>query len=192
MKISINFNIKKFFLILLLFLGLFVIDIIWLELIPVKWLLKVLFAIVILSIIMISVITFMLRKAVKVGIGKQVFVGLLLIIIGIIAQGLFFYSGKFKFEAFKNQKEVRNYFEKHYLIGSDANIVLSDLKEIGASCVVDKNKLKRDFNYKDVYFCHYVNSFISRNPGYFYNIFIYVDSDNKLVNIFITKHFNWG
>ena len=142
MKISINFNIKKFFLILLLFLGLFVIDIIWLELIPVKWLLKVLFAIVILSIIMISVITFMLRKAVKVGIGKQVFVGLLLIIIGIIAQGLFFYSGKFKFEAFKNQKEVRNYFEKHYLIGSDANIVLSDLKEIGASCVVDKNKLK--------------------------------------------------
>ena len=100
-------------------------------------------------------------------------------------------SKPFKFEKFESGEEATKYLRKHYLVGSDAEVLFKYLKKVGAKYQKRNEKIPpqemseehRDLEYDAVYVGGYLNNLISLNPIGYWKLYIFVNKDNKIALI---------
>ena len=104
-------------------------------------------------------------------------------------------SKPFKFEKFESGEEARKYLRKHYLVGSDVEVLFKDLKKVGAKYEKRNEKIPpqemgedKDLEYDAVYVGEYGNNWISSNPIGYWKLYIFV-KDNKIALISVVLTF---
>lgn len=119
----------------------------------------------------------------------------------------FFTPKPFKFEDFKTREEAQAYFDEHYPIGSDVDILFDDLKKVGVLYIdavgtneketkvtktYYKMRLGKDDlnNYNNHYVSKYINNWISRDPRGFYILGIFTFNGN-ITNVLIDKWYKF-
>ena len=102
----------------------------------------------------------------------------------------------FKFEKFESGEEAKKYLRKHYLVGSDAEVLFKDLKKVGAKYQKRNEKIPpkhmrddKDLEYDAVYVGGYLNNLISLNPIGYWKLYIFVNKDNKIALISVVLTF---
>ena len=115
----------------------------------------------------------------------------IIILVGIYNQ---LESKPFKFENFENGEEAEKYLSKHYPVGSDVEILFRDLKKVGAKYQKRSEKIPpkhmgedKDLEYDAVYVGGYANNWISRDPMGYYNLYIFIDKEQKICGISVYK-----
>jgi hypothetical protein len=100
----------------------------------------------------------------------------------------------FKFEKFESGEEAREYLRKHYPVGSDAEVLFKDLKKVGAKYEKRNEKIPpqemgedKDLEYDAVYVGEYGNNWISGDPMGYYNLYIFVNEEQKIRDISVYK-----
>lgn len=101
----------------------------------------------------------------------------------------------FKFEKFESGEEAREYLRKHYPVGSDAEVLFKDLKKVGAKYQKRNEKIPpqemgeehRDLEYDAVYVGEYGNNWISGDPMGYYDLYIFVNEEQKIRDISVYK-----
>ena len=100
----------------------------------------------------------------------------------------------FKFEKFESGEEAREYLRKHYPVGSDAEVLFKDLKKVGAKYKKRNEKIPpkhmgddKDLEYDAVYVGKYANNWISGDPMGYYNLYIFVNEEQKIRDISVYK-----
>ena len=123
----------------------------------------------------------------------KLFKYIVLLFIGILMFNIF-EPKPFKFESFKTKEEAQAYFDKHYPLGSNVDLLFGDLKKVGAKCTLRKEKIPpqqmgedRDLEYEKVYIGEYLNNWISFNPMHYYIMYLFVGSNDEIVHIDILK-----
>ncbi len=115
-----------------------------------------------------------LIKAMKYG-----FVTLIaLLVIKIISQELFD-SRPFRFETYRNGKQLDEAAKARFLLGSNVDKIISDLQKSGAICSI--NKLHRETKLQVT--CEYNSSLISLHPLEWYVIWIDADKEHRLIEL---------
>ena len=128
----------------------------------------------------------------------KLFKCIILLFIGILMFNIF-EPKPFKFESFKTKEEAQVYFDKHYPVGSNVNILLDDLKKVGCDWAGGKKGEierswwpKEDFEYSGMYGCEYCNNLLSKDPFKRYVITIYTDKEDRIIEAYIAKHSLWA
>ena len=100
----------------------------------------------------------------------------------------------FKFEKFESGEEAREYLRKHYPVGSDAEVLFKDLKKVGAEYEKRNEKIPpqemgedKDLEYDAVYVGEYGNNWISGDPMGYYDLYIFVNEEQKIRDISVYK-----
>ncbi len=100
----------------------------------------------------------------------------------------------FKFEKFESGEEAREYLRKHYPVGSDAEVLFKDLKKVGAKYEKRNEKIPpqemgedKDLEYDAVYVGEYGNNWISGDPMGYYDLYIFVNEEQKIRDISVYK-----
>ena len=100
----------------------------------------------------------------------------------------------FKFEKFESGEEARKYLRKHYPVGSDAEVLFKDLKKVGAEYEKRNEKIPpqemgedKDLEYDAVYVGEYGNNWISGDPMGYYDLYIFVNEEQKIRDISVYK-----
>ena len=104
-------------------------------------------------------------------------------------------SKPFKFEKFESGEEARKYLRKHYLVGSDVEVLFKDLKKVGAKYEKRNEKIPpqemgeehRDLEYDAVYVGEYANNWISGDPMGYYDLYIFVNEEQKILDMSVYK-----
>ena len=103
-------------------------------------------------------------------------------------------SKPFKFEKFESGEEARKYLRKHYPVGSDAEVLFKDLKKVGAKYEKRNEKIPpqemgedKDLEYDAVYVGEYGNNWISGDPMGYYDLYIFVNEEQKIRDISVYK-----
>ena len=103
-------------------------------------------------------------------------------------------SKSFKFEKFESGEEARKYLRKHYPVGSDAEVLFKDLKKVGAEYEKRNEKIPpqemgedKDLEYDAVYVGEYGNNWISGDPMGYYDLYIFVNEEQKIRDISVYK-----
>lgn len=118
------------------------------------------------------------------------------LLICIVATSLYntFIPKPFKFEHFNNREEAQAYFDEHYPVGSDVNILLDDLKKVGAEYFLREEKIppqdmgkQKDMKYDKVYISEYSSNWISPDPMGMYDLIIFINNDNGIVHIDVLR-----
>ena len=106
----------------------------------------------------------------------------------------FFTPKPFKFEDFKTREEAQAYFDEHYPVGSDVNILFDDLKKVRVDYIKERERIppqemstKIEGGYNKVYVSEYSNNWVSRDPRGMYVLFIFISSENKILHITLNK-----
>ena len=98
----------------------------------------------------------------------------------------------FRFEDFKSREEVQKYFDLHYPVGSNVEKLIKEVEASGGECgeaIHDRDWPKEDFKYDKWYGCtYYTGLFLSRDPMVGYNITIYTNKDNKIIEAYVARH----
>lgn len=104
-------------------------------------------------------------------------------------------SKPFKFEKFESGEEARKYLRKYYLVGSDVEVLFKDLKKVGAKYEKRNEKIPpqemgeehRDLEYDAVYVGEYANNWISGDPMGYYDLYIFVNEEQKILDMSVYK-----
>lgn len=107
----------------------------------------------------------------------------------------FFTPKPFKFEDFKTREEAQAYFDEHYPVGSDVNILFGDLKKVRVDYIKERERIppqemgkgKENLEYDKVYVSEYVNNWVSRDPRGMYVLFIHVLDNGEIADILVNK-----
>ena len=104
-------------------------------------------------------------------------------------------SKPFKFENFENGEEAKKYLSKHYPVGSYVEILFKDLKKVGAKYQKRNEKIPpkevaeehSDLEYDAVYVGGYANNWISEDPMGYYDLYIFIDENQKIRDISVYR-----
>lgn len=96
----------------------------------------------------------------------------------------FFDHRPFQFEKYKNDRELQKAAQFYFPIGSNINMVINKFEKSGAKCSQDTITLKYHVTLTR---CSYLTNFLSFHPNLLYQMLIYADKSNKLIDIFIHR-----
>ena len=124
----------------------------------------------------------------------KLFKCIILLFIGILMFNIF-EPKPFKFENFKTKEEAQAYFDKHYPVGSNVDLLFEDLKKVGAKYTLRKEKIPpqqmgehhMDLEYEKVYIGKYPNNWISSDPMGYYDLYIFIDEQNEICDISVYR-----
>jgi len=97
-----------------------------------------------------------------------------------------------KFENFDSAEEAQSYLIEKYPIGTEFSEILKDLTSSGAKCMQRSEKIIESFEYEKIYVCTYSNNFFSFSPFDLFYTLIYLDNNEKIVDIFVKQKSKLG
>ena len=107
----------------------------------------------------------------------------------------FFTPKPFKFEDFKTREEAQAYFDEHYPVGSDVNILFGDLKKVRVDYIKERERIppqemgkgSEDLKYDKVYVSKYTNNWLSKDPMGIYVICMFILHNKTIAEVTVYK-----
>jgi hypothetical protein len=107
----------------------------------------------------------------------------------------FFTPKPFKFEDFKTREEAQAYFDEHYPVGSDVNILFGDLKKVRVDYIKERERIppqemgkgREDLKYDKVYVSKYTNNWLSKDPMGIYVIGMFILHNKTIAEVTVHK-----
>lgn len=107
----------------------------------------------------------------------------------------FFSQKPFKFEDFKTREKAQAYFNTHYPVGSDVNILFTDLKKVGVDYIKERERIppqqmgvgEENTKYDRVYVSKYYNNWLSSDPMGVYVLYIFILDNGDIVNVSVSQ-----
>ena len=107
----------------------------------------------------------------------------------------FFTPKPFKFEDFKTREEAQAYFDEHYPVGSDVNILFGDLKKVRVDYIKERERIppqemgkgREDLKYDKVYVSKYTHNWLSKDPMGIYVIGMFILHNKTIAEVTVHK-----
>jgi hypothetical protein len=101
-----------------------------------------------------------------------------------------YYQNKFRFEHFQTAQELIAHLKINYPVGSDNSTLRKSLEEVGAKCEqVRKEYISANdpIGTEAIVFCKYNTGWLSLTPLINYSVGIYLDINNKIIDIGVSR-----